>query len=238
MKKKLTVIAIMGAFAILSVTIILMTTNKNINVYEDSKSKSSSLDREKEEEERLEKEKKDRELKEKEEKEKAIKEKLDKAEWLLYQDYNDKYEQTIKLCDEVLSEDNNNYRAYTVRGLAYAYLTVKDYSNREKALKDLDKALEIKNDYGYGRFNKGLAYAIFGELQEALVWYDKALEIEDYVWSYYGKAAIYGRLGDAENSAKFIKESINRKASIKELLKEEHDFDPVRDTDIFKNAIK
>lgn len=238
MKKKLTVIAIMGAFASLSVTIILMTTNKNINVNENPKSQISSVDREKEEKERLEKEKTDRERKEKEEKEKAIKEKLDKAEWLLYQDYNDKYEQTINICNEVLNGDKNNYRAYTVRGLAYAYLTVRDYSNRDKALRDLDKALEIKNDYGYGRFNKGLAYAIFGELEEAMKWYDKALEVEDYVWSYYGKAAIYGRLGDAENSAKFIKESINRKASIRELLKEEHDFDPVRDTEVFKDAIK
>lgn len=233
MNKKIIIGSIIAISIVASLGIILKNQDTKIHTSEDVIKKEESSSGKEKESNKLE-----QELKEKEARQKAINEKLDKAEWLLYQNYSDKYERSIDLCNEVINEDTNNYRAYTIRGLDYAYLTVRDYENKERALKDLDKALEIKNDYGYGRFNKGLAYAIFGELQDALNWYDKALEVEDYVWSYYGKAATYGRLGDAENSAKYIKEAIKRKDSIRELLKEEHDFDPIRDTEVFKEAIK
>ena len=68
--------------------------------------------------------------------------------------------------------------------------------------------------------------------------YDKALEVENYIWSHYGKASIYGRRGDVNNTVKYLKMSINMDSSIKECIKTEHDFDPVRDDPKFKDLIK
>ncbi len=46
-------------------------------------------------------------------------------------------------------------------------------------MKNIDKSLDIKPDYGYARFNKALAYELYERFDEALKWYDKALDIEN-----------------------------------------------------------
>ncbi|MEL7598044.1 MAG: hypothetical protein AAGU01_07565, partial [Clostridiaceae bacterium] len=107
-----------------------------------------------------------------------------------------------------------------------------------EGIKAIDKALEINPGYGYGRFNKGLAYELYRHYDEALMWYDKALEVENYIWSYYGKASIYGRRGDIENTVKYLKIAIDMDASVKKLAKEERDFDNVRESKSFKEIVQ
>ena len=96
------------------------------------------------------------------------------------------YEKTIEKANEVIDKFPKSYKAYNIRGIAKAYK-----GNFQEGMQDIDKALELNSDFGYARFNKALNYELYGEYDKALMWYDKALEVEEYVWSYYGKASIY-----------------------------------------------
>lgn len=147
--------------------------------------------------------------------------------------FNHKYKEAIKLCDSILRKDSNFYKAYTTKGISLCFLN--DFEN---GMKNIDKCLSLNPNFGYGRFNKALAYELYGFYDDSLKWYDKALDVEKYTWSYYGKASIYGRLGDVKNSIKYLKIALNMNPSIKECIKSEIDFNPVKNTEEFRNLIK
>ena len=142
------------------------------------------------------------------------------------------YEKTIEKANEIIDKFPKSYKAYNIRGIAKAY-----NGNFQEGMDDIDKALELNSDFGYARFNKALNYELYGEYDKALIWYDKALEIEDYVWSYYGKASIYGRKGDVENTIKYLKIAISMESAVKDEAKTEADFDNVRDSKEFQDLI-
>ncbi|WP_409069038.1 tetratricopeptide repeat protein [Clostridium sp. FAM 1755] len=161
---------------------------------------------------------------------KELEDKCEKGRKLFF---DKKYDESIKIEDEVIKEDSNFYKAYNIKGIALCY-----GGNFEEGMKNIDKSLDIKPDYGYARFNKALAYELYEKFDEALKWYDKALDIEKYEWSYYGKASIYGRRGDVKNTVECLKKAIEISPGVKEEAKHEADFDPVKDSDEFKNLIK
>ncbi len=177
-------------------------------------------------------------IKEKEDKNVSKQAEIQKAE---EQKYNEsykafgekKYDDTIILADEIIKEDSNFYKAYNIKGIALCY---KD--NFDEGMKNIDKALQLKSDFGYARFNKALAYELHGDYDEALAWYDKNLEVENYIWSYYGKASIYGRRGDVENVVKYLKIAISMSPDIKNTAANEEDFNPVKDSKEFQDIIK
>ncbi|OBR92979.1 MULTISPECIES: tetratricopeptide repeat protein [Clostridium] len=146
---------------------------------------------------------------------------------------NKKYSDTIAKADEIINEDKEFYKAYNIKGIALCYS-----NNYEEGMKNIDKALEINSNFGYARFNKALAYELYGKYDDALNWYDKDLEIEKYIWSYYGKASIYGRRGDVENTVKFLKIAVDMSPDIKSIAREEKDFDPVKGSSQFQDLIK
>ncbi len=147
--------------------------------------------------------------------------------------FSKKYSESIKLADEVIKEDDKFYKAYNIKGIAQCYS-----GKYLDGMKNIDKALELKPDYGYARFNKALALELYEKLDEALVWYDKALEVENYVWSHYGKASIYGRKGDVANTVKNLKTAIEMEPGVKEEAKKEKDFDKVRNSKEFQELVK
>ena len=142
------------------------------------------------------------------------------------------YEKTIEKANEIINQFPESYKAYNIRGIAKAY-----NGDFNEGMKDIDKALELNSKFGYARFNKALNYELYGEYDKALTWYDKALEVEDYVWSYYGKASIYGRKGDVENTIKYLKIAKSMDSTVKNEAKTESDFDNVRDFKEFQDLI-
>jgi tetratricopeptide (TPR) repeat protein len=147
--------------------------------------------------------------------------------------FNKNYDLAIKLADELIAEDPNYYMAYNIKGITQCY--GKDYEN---GMKNIDKALEIKPDFPYGRFNKALANELYGHYDEAIVWYNKALEVDkNNPWSYYGIASIYGRRGDVENTVRYLKQAIALYADIKAEAAKEVDFNPVKNSSEFKALI-
>lgn len=165
-----------------------------------------------------------------EEKNKSLDEKYEQSSKLFS---DKKYDDTINVANDIIKEDENFYKAYNIKGIALCYS-----GNYEDGMKNIDRALQLKPDFGYARFNKALAYELNGNYDEALSWYDKNLEVENYIWSYYGKASIYGRRGDVANTIKYLKIAIDMAPEIKKNASEEEDFNPVKDSKEFQDLIK
>ncbi len=142
------------------------------------------------------------------------------------------YDNAISKAGALISEFPSNAMGYNIRGIAKSYNG--DYDG---GIKDIDTALNIDKNYGYARFNKALTYELYENMDAALEWYNKALEVEDYVWSYYGIASIYGRRGDVANTMTYLNKAIKIDLGVKEVAKKEHDFDPVKNSEEFKMAI-
>lgn len=146
--------------------------------------------------------------------------------------FSNKYNESIDTSSKLIEEFPETKLGYNIRGIAKAYNG--DY---ESGMSDIDVALKIDPHYGYARFNKALTYELYDQLDLALEWYNKALDIEDYKWSYYGISSIYGRRGDVNNTVEYLKKAIIMDKSIKEVAKTEHDFEPVRDSKEFQDII-
>ena len=146
--------------------------------------------------------------------------------------FSNEYSKTISKADVLINEFPSNAKGYNIRGIAKAYNG--DYDG---GMKDIDKSLSIDENYGYARFNKALTYELYKNMDEALKWYNKDLEVEDYVWSYYGISSIYGRRGDVANTMAYLNKAIKMDSGVKEVAKTEHDFDPVKNSEEFKKAI-
>ena len=143
------------------------------------------------------------------------------------------YEKAIDIERQILKEDPTFYKAYAVEGIALAYS-----GNFDTGMQQIDKSLELKPDYGYARFNKALANELYGHYDEAILWYEKALEVEKFEWSYYGIASVYGRKGDVSNTVRYLKLAIDMNSSIKDVAREEEDFDKVKESKEFKQLIE
>lgn len=144
-----------------------------------------------------------------------------------------KYREAIAIEDEVINQNSSLYKAYNVKGIALCYS-----HNFKEGMQDIDKSLEINPDFGYARFNKALGYELYGYYDDSIIWYNKALEVEKYIWSYYGISSIYGRRGDAPSTVKYLKLALSMDSSIKAIVAEEHDFDPVKDSPEFQTLLK
>jgi tetratricopeptide (TPR) repeat protein len=151
---------------------------------------------------------------------------------------NKDYSGAISIENEVIASDNMNYKAYNVKGIAICY---SNGNNFDEGMALIDKALELKPDYDYARFNKALANELFGHYEEALKCYDKALEVKSSlwtVWNYYGKASIYGRVGDVKQTVENLKIAIGMDAGVKDFAAKEVDFEKVKGSKEFQDLIK
>lgn len=146
--------------------------------------------------------------------------------------FSHEYANAINKADLLINDFPNNAMGYNIRGIAKAYNG--DYDG---GMKDIDKSLSIDSTYGYARFNKALTYELYEKFDKALEWYNKDLEVEEYVWSYYGIASIYGRKGDVKNTMTYLNKAVQLDAGVKETAKTEHDFDPVKNSQEFQGAI-
>lgn len=193
--------------------------------YNFMKMKKEEQEKAQEYREYIEKKNKERALKEEEvRKDEPIKAKLSEAKDLISLGTEEGYKKAINICDELIKSNDEEYRAYTLRGLCYAYTSAVLSNNKNKAIEDVDKALNIKPDYMYGIYIKGVVLDNFGDYDNALKWYDKSLELEKYPWSYYNKAIIYSKKGDKEKAVKNLREAIIIKPELKDKAKKELSF--------------
>lgn len=185
------------------------------------------------------------EQKKQEEKQKELDKKYEVA-LSEYYGSEDKKADVISITSEIIKEDDKFYKAYSLRGLANCFINITD-ENYKIGLEDIDKALQLNPNYGYGLFCKALALELYSHYDESLNWYDKALEVlktenntEFIVWTYFGKSSIYGRRGDVQNCTKLLKMAIDLNPGAKQVAidEENSDFKNVKDSAEFKNLIK
>ena len=221
---------ILAILVIISVAIIGKTAIDN------KKAADLNAQARQEEQERIEKQEEAR-IAEEERQKKQREEELFNNAYSLF--HNRQYNEAIKAADDLINEFSDSYKGYSIKGISEGYAG--DFNS---GMNDIDKALQIKSDYGYGRFNKALLYELNQKFDEALEWYDKAIEVEKYMWSYYGKASIYGRKGAVDEAVNNLKLAIEAaptdadKNSIKENARNEQDFDPINGDAKFQDVIK
>lgn len=147
--------------------------------------------------------------------------------------HNGKYSESIKICNIITSIDPTNFKALNIKGIALCFS-----DNFKEGMQSIDKSLQISPNYWYSRFNKGLAYSYNKQFDNAILWYNNSLELENYVWSHYGKAAVYAQKNDLSNTISSLQIAINMDSSIKQLAKSEKDFDLVKNKQTFKDLLK
>jgi tetratricopeptide (TPR) repeat protein len=87
--------------------------------------------------------------------------------------FNDKqYEQAIKLLDDYLKDNKDDYKAYQLRGQAHA--NTKAYA---EAMADFNKVIELKPNNATAYLVRGKLYAIDQKVEKAMADYDKAIEL-------------------------------------------------------------
>jgi tetratricopeptide (TPR) repeat protein len=175
--------------------------------------------------------------------------KLDQLYQQGYRYYNDElYQQAIDLENQVIQKDPANYPALTIKGIAlcyYGYFDGGDKKNQDfdEGMQDIDRALALKPDYTLALFNKALAYELYGTSSNgyydtALYWYDRTIATDPQsVWSYYGKAAIYGRRGDVADTCKYLQQAIELNPEVKQDAMQEKDFNNVRNSPEFQSLV-
>jgi len=161
-----------------------------------------------------------------------------------YQYYNEElYQKAISLEDQVIQEDPAYFEAYAVKGIALCYYGYFDGGNMktkdfDEGMQNIDRALALKPDYTLALFNKSLAYELYANYDTALYWYGRTIAIDPKsVWSYYGKAAIYGRRGDVPDTVKYLKQAIDLNPEVKKYARQEEDFNNVKNSPEFQNLV-
>jgi len=148
--------------------------------------------------------------------------------------YDKKYDSALAAENAVIAEDPTFFKAYYIKGITQCYA-----GKYEEGSKNIDKALELSPDDYMARFNKALSLELYKHYDEALVWYQKSLEVAkgQGKWSYYGIASIYGRRGNVADTVKYLKLAIDIDPYIKKDAKNESDFNPVKNSKEFKQLI-
>lgn len=208
------------------------TPTKN-SVLENSTEKKQQAEAVQKQKQKLVAEKKQEEVKKQQEVAEKKQQDLEALWQTGYNEYNSyNYTNCIKIQDQVIAQDSNFYKAYTYKGIAQCFL-----GNYDEGLANLNKALQINSNYDMGRYNKALGLELKGQYDDAINEYTQALQLKQYVWSYYGIASIYGRRGDINNVVKYLTTAINMDSAVKQCAKDEKDFNNVRKYDAFQKLI-
>ena len=144
--------------------------------------------------------------------------------------YDRKFEPALELFNQALAANPNCYQALNGKGATYAFL-----GRYDEGIALIHQAIELKVDFEYAHFNLGLANELAGRWDAAIAAYQSALDLDpEDVWSYFGIASIYGRQGNVDQTVLYLKQAIALQSDVKELAKEENDFNPVKNNPQFQ----
>ena len=79
-----------------------------------------------------------------------------------------------------------------LRPITIGVLSIIIWGKHDKAIADLDKAIELDSNYALAYNNRGVAYGDMGEYNRAIADFDKAIELDsDYAVAYYNRGSMY-----------------------------------------------
>lgn len=138
--------------------------------------------------------------------------------------YDRQFDSALARFNEALTLDSNCYQALNGKGATYAF-----QGRYDEGIALIKQALKLKPDFVYGHFNLGLANELASRWTEAIKAYHDAINLDSKdIWSYYGIASIYGRQGNVEKVLEYLKPAIALQPDVRDVAKEEKDFDPVK----------
>jgi tetratricopeptide (TPR) repeat protein len=147
--------------------------------------------------------------------------------------YERNFSAALTYFDQALALNQNCYQALNAKGATYAF-----QGRYDEGIALIKQALALQPEFVYGHFNLGLANELAGRWETAINAYQEALRLDNKdVWSYYGIASIYGRLGNAAKVKEYLAQAIALDPGVKEVAREEHDFDPVRQDPAFQELV-
>ena len=115
-----------------------------------------------------------------------------------------KYEDAIKLYDQVLRIDPTSVEALNGNGLAYNKL-----GKYEDAITWFDNALKIEPTSAQVLNNKGISLSNLDKFEEAITWFDKAIKIDpNFVDALYNKGGALAELGKYDEAAMWTNKAL------------------------------
>lgn len=115
-----------------------------------------------------------------------------------------RYDDAIKLYDQVLKIDPRSVEALNGKGLAFNKL-----GRYEDAISWFDNALEIDPTYPQVLNNKGISLANLDRFEEAITLFDKAIKIDpNFVDALYNKGGALAELGKYDEAAKWTNKAL------------------------------
>jgi len=115
-----------------------------------------------------------------------------------------KYDDAIKLYDQVLKIDPRSVEALNGKGLAFNKL-----GRYEDAISWFDNALEIDPTCAQVLNNKGISLANLDRFEESITLFDKAIKIDpNFVDALYNKGGALAELGKYDEAAKWTNKAL------------------------------
>lgn len=111
----------------------------------------------------------------------------------------------LKLADEALGRDGENYKALSLKGILEAFDT-----SPEKGIETIRKSLAINPDYTQAFFDMAMAQKLGKHYDESIRYFQKVIEKDPQnTWSYYGIATNYADKRDKAKALEYLKKSIS-----------------------------
>jgi tetratricopeptide (TPR) repeat protein len=106
-----------------------------------------------------------------------------------------------------VAASTNPSETYFYRGIIYY-----EKSNYERAIADLDQAIQLKPDYALAHNNRGVAYGKKGDYDLAIADLDQAIQLDSgYAYAYNNRGSAYDATGDYERAIADLDQAIQLK---------------------------
>ncbi|MEW6010109.1 MAG: tetratricopeptide repeat protein [Euryarchaeota archaeon] len=122
----------------------------------------------------------------------------------------EEYPEALILFQKALEIDPGCYKAHTERG--YVYGNMEDF---KEALKSFDSSLNIKIT-PHGLYGKALTLYHLQEYTDAMLYFQKVVDIEPNEWAYFYIASCHFYSGEFESALKSLNEAILLNSEFKE----------------------
>lgn len=142
---------------------------------------------------------------------------------------NTDYDNAIRVCDQIIAQAPQTYTAYNIKGVALCF-----EHKFSEGMPLIQKALQIKPDDAYSRFNMAMGYKLQKDYGNALKWFNNALAVKpNDAWTYYGISTIYADQGQVSQSLQYLKKAVELDASVKPVAKRQDHFAKMRENPDF-----
>jgi len=139
------------------------------------------------------------------------------------------YQRAIEDLSEAIRLNADDAVSYKNRGVAYTKL-----GQHQRAIEDLSEAIRLKPDDASSYSMRGSAYATLGQYNKAHEDFNKTITLRpNDSGAYYNYACMFALQKNAAQACKWLQSAIERGYNNWEHIKEDKDFDNIRDTACF-----